>query len=329
MVLGGGLASGAYSDCGSVPFYVPVIEDVVRIPALPVAAAAEAMGQDSVDLKQSIPDGLQDIKFDSTSISVFEPGQRAIILWNGEEQILLLSTDQYSTQDSHVMEVIPMPSQPSIREGNFQTFEQAQKLLVKNQMWVFASGGAPDDIPIPKGAYQVTFHNKIGVHDLTVARIEDTTGFQNFANDYLGKNYGVEEVPIHEDFLNIISSYIREDYEWFAFDVINLRKTTNTRQPIQYRFKSDHAFYPMRISSNERGNTNVQLLLITPSELKNHSGLQGDSIEQHEPVKASAIEVEQLSPDWAGFFGDAETVYMHRWGIEGDIQSFTQDVKSR
>ena len=98
-----------FADCGSIPFYAPVLDSVDVV----VSSDTEAKG----------------LRVDPLKVSVFEPKQRAIILWNGDEEILLLSTDQRATQKSAVLEVIPLPAEPKVRLGSFKTFEAAQKLV--------------------------------------------------------------------------------------------------------------------------------------------------------------------------------------------------------
>lgn len=62
------LCSAIWADCGSVPFRSPLT--IKRMLAL-----------------ELLPDGQKNVKFDPLDVVVYEPGQRGIILWNGEEQI--------------------------------------------------------------------------------------------------------------------------------------------------------------------------------------------------------------------------------------------------
>lgn len=61
-----------------------------------------------------------------TDADVYGPGQKAIIAWNGEVERLILSTDLYATADTKVLEVLPLPSEPSVSEGSFQSFQAVQ-----------------------------------------------------------------------------------------------------------------------------------------------------------------------------------------------------------
>ena len=42
-----------------------------------------------------------------SDVSVYGPGQKAIIAWNGDEEILILSTDVRADSDSKVLEILP------------------------------------------------------------------------------------------------------------------------------------------------------------------------------------------------------------------------------
>ena len=64
----------AQGDCGCIPYYSPF----------------EAFGNLVLN---DMPDGKVNVEFNPLEVVVYEPGQRGIILWNGQEEILLLSTE--------------------------------------------------------------------------------------------------------------------------------------------------------------------------------------------------------------------------------------------
>jgi len=66
-----------------------------------------------------------------SDVSVYGPGQNAIIAWDGEEEIMILSTDVRATGDSQVLEILPLPSEPKIKKGDFASFEEVDKLIKK------------------------------------------------------------------------------------------------------------------------------------------------------------------------------------------------------
>ena len=303
-----GICSIAWSDCGSVPFYAPTL--------------------DSLDIVVINDHSPKDIEFDPLKVTIFEPKQRALILWDGREEILLLSTDQRATEQTAVLEVIPLPSKPSVRLGSFETFEKAQKLVLEKRMWACAHGGAKAGLTsLPESAGKIVFEEKLGVHDISVAEAINSDKFVNFVQSYLWDKYKTPQAPIKPEFVAIIQSYLDEGFEWFVFDVITLGDSTKTREPIEYRFKSDCVFYPMRISTQERGKTEVEILAFTKHGADNFEGLDRKYFKIDPQLDITKDELEGLNKNWQEFFGELPVVFLDQWKIEGDISTFVNDIK--
>src|SRR5512140_110581 len=62
-------------------------------------------------------------------VTIFEPTQRALIAWNGEEEILLLSTDLRASRATKVLEVMPFPAEPRVKKGDVAVFRRAVRLI--------------------------------------------------------------------------------------------------------------------------------------------------------------------------------------------------------
>lgn len=277
----GSASLAVWADCGSVPFYAPAISKIEVV----------TQKNDTGETRQ--------LKFDPLKVSVFEPRQRAIILWNGEEEILLLSTDQRASERSAVLEVIPLPSEPKVKLGSFQTFEAAQKLIVEKRM---------------------------GAHDLAVAEVNSPTGFVDFVQNYLRDRYKSPDAPIRPEFVKVIQSYLDDGYRWFAFDVIQMDGKVQSRQPIEYRFKSDRVHYPLRISSLEKGKTEAELLVFTVNGGKEFNGIAAKDVAREPAVDVLPSELRPLSADWTGFFGQKPAIVVEQWKIRGESSKLTRDV---
>jgi hypothetical protein len=312
--------SNGWADCGSIPFYAPVLLNMV------VDSPSEAPGSERTTRHDSTR-----IDFDPLNVTVFEPKQRALILWNGKEEILLLSTDQRASQRSAVLEVIPLPAEPKVNLGDFETFEAAQKLVIDKRMWVMAHAGAPaGSISIPEKAGKITFQKKLGAHDLAVAKVLDKSGFTGFVQKYLQDHYQTNEAPIRPDFLEIIQSYVDSGYRWFAFDVITLdEKNLQSREPIEYRFASDHVYYPLRISGLESGKTEVELLVFSEHAANHFMGLSLDRLSLEQPLPVTADEVERLNTQWAGFFGKTGKLTLNQWRVSEESAKLDRDILVR
>jgi hypothetical protein len=63
-------------------------------------------------------------------ITVSEPGQKALIGWNGKEEVLVLSTNVMTSEQVWVVELIPFPSQPVTPiAGTFDSFLKVEKSI--------------------------------------------------------------------------------------------------------------------------------------------------------------------------------------------------------
>ncbi|MFW5988005.1 MAG: DUF2330 domain-containing protein [bacterium] len=259
------------------------------------------------------------------NIQIYEPLQRAIIAWNGEEQILILSTDLYSSQPVKVLEVLPLPSEPEIKEGDMEVFEQINKLIHK-KIWqdITRPGFRSEGRSTEQEAGEITFHEQIGAHDITVTNVIRSDEFISWANDYL-KSLGVDTPTIPEDMEEVIAEYLADGYNWFVFDVVELDKNTKTNQAIQYQFKTDELFFPMRITRTEEGETEVNLQAIMPRLKPEVKGLRLREI--NPSVIATRNEIKNIDDDIYQMFNNQEQLVIHSWLFRGQLNSFTDDIR--
>jgi hypothetical protein len=271
------------------------------------------------------------IPFERTA-KVLEPNQRALIACDGKEQILILTTDLQSDQETKVLEIMPLPSEPTITKADAEVFKRATDLINKKLPWTqgeflsmgessFGSGGAP-----PAG--RVTFHKRIGAHDVSTTHVERPEAFIQWAQDYL-KAQGVDNPTIPPALARVIGEYISENFTWFVFDVVSLSKEPVTKEALQFRFKTEFLFYPMRITRAEHGDTTVTLLILTPRLIDPNFclGIVREKIRiVHQPVTLTGAEVADLSKDIFALLGNPKTIQIRNWEIRGSLDSFTDDV---
>ena len=109
-------------------------------------------------------------------VTIFEPTQRALIAWNGEEEILILSTDLRASRATKVLEVMPFPAEPRVKKGDVGVFRRAVRLINSKVpgLWRWSRPGIGAwtvrraESPPPG---EITFHERIGAHDVAVARV--------------------------------------------------------------------------------------------------------------------------------------------------------------
>jgi hypothetical protein len=263
-------------------------------------------------------------------VKIFEPTQRAMIAWNGEEEILLLTTDLRASQTTKVLEVLPLPTEPKVTEGDMEVFTRATTLINKKLRGTLKHGRmrqVEDEVPQPAG--EITFHERIGAHDISVAHVLDPEEFVAWVTAYLG-GQGVDSPVIPQTLRNVVNEYIGEDFKWFVFDVVELDEEPKTNQAIQYRFVTNSLFYPVKITRTDEGWTTIELLILTPKLLSNFPGIGIGEVElAHPPVSITADELRFLSEEIDDLLGHREDMKLRIWRITGDLPSFESDLIAR
>jgi hypothetical protein len=259
-------------------------------------------------------------------VQIFEPNQRAMLAWNGEEEILLLSTDLRASKPTQVLEVLPLPAEPRVKKGDVETFKRATSLINAKNLWRFlgvGKGRARHGAP-PAG--KVTFHKKIGAHDISVTQVLNTAGFISWVEKYL-QSQGVQNPIIPGANKRIIGEYLAEGFTWFVFDVVSLDEVLSTGEAIQYRFKTKFLYYPMKVTQTVAGQTNVDLLVLSPRLLAKFPGIPSSQVQlRHPPVSITSRELSSLNPDMDALLGHREDMKLRIWRLRGAMAAFHQDL---
>ena len=195
-------------------------------------------------------------------VSVYEPGQKAIIAWNGREEILILSTDVYSSKKTLVFEMLPLPSKPEkIELASFGSFEEVQRLIFGRIVKMYRA--------LDKAAKEVTvvFHEKIGAHDITVVQAGDTLEFVGWMEDFLKKS-GIEREVSLKDFEPVVRDYMARGFRFYVLDLIEVSLEQNSVEPILYKFETSFFYYPLKITSPLEGETRIALFTLTEGTIQ-------------------------------------------------------------
>jgi hypothetical protein len=254
-----------------------------------------------------------------------------MIAWNGKEEILLLSTDMRASDSTQVLEVLPLPAEPTVKKGDIETFKKAthlinRKIRAQHSLMSKRNGGKEK---IYKPAGEITFHKKIGAHDISVAHVLNKNGFIRWVEKHLD-SLGVKNPEIPEGLKNTVGEYLEEEFPWFVFDVVSLDKELKTNDAIQYRFKTAFVFYPIKIMSTEEGYTSMDFLILTPRLLKSFPGISLEKIHlQHEPISITSKELKDLNEEMDELLNHRENTKLRIWKIEGLISEFKKDLIAR
>jgi hypothetical protein len=200
------------------------------------------------------------------SVSVYEPGQKAIIAWNGQEEILILSTDVSAAGETLVLQIMPLPSNPKkIEKASFESFVAINDLIGIHARAVLGDNYQSEST---KGI-EVTFHERIGAHDVTVVKASDASELTSWAGDFLESNNVTGGISL-KNFEAVIEDYMALGFRFFALDIIQLSADQKSVEPILYQFETSFLYYPLRISSPISGDTKITLFLLTNGKIQSN-----------------------------------------------------------
>lgn len=200
----------------------------------------------------------------SPEVSVYEPGQKAIIAWNGQEEILILSTDVTSSRETLVLEFLPVPSEPQVDTASFQSFEEIQSLIWKEGVNMHYGLSEGD---VRGKSVEVVFHEKIGAHDIRVVRATGAVELVDWIEDFLQTNNMTETVSLGE-FEPAVEDYMGRGFRYYVLDLVTVGPDERSVNPIFYRFNSTFLYYPLVITSPVEGETEITLFLLTEEKVE-------------------------------------------------------------
>ncbi len=108
----------------------------------------------------------------------------------------------------------------------------------------------------------IIFHKKIDVHDITAVEVNDTDEFIHWLKNYIMR-YRLELPEKLNSALPIIEDYVNRGYNYFVIDIIELEEDLASVEPIVYKFKSNHIYFPLKVSKVAKGSTFVTLFIVT------------------------------------------------------------------
>ena len=206
-------------------------------------------------------------------IHIDQSAQNAIVAWNGEEEIIILSIDIESYDDATALRIIPLPSDPSeIEEGSFESFEKLTEIMnrkmedIRNQLETLGKGSEET----PSDGVEITFHKKIGAHDITVVKVNNLDYFLDWVKDF-AESKGLQPKEISSEFRQGVSNYLKKDIKYFVFDVIEAGQEKESIKPLIYHFDSDFLYFPILISGVseiKESQTEINLFIITKKEVE-------------------------------------------------------------
>lgn len=264
-------------------------------------------------------------------VSLQESGQNAIVAWNGNEEVIILSTDAKSSESTLVLEVLPLPSNPTkVGEGSFDSFVKLkeivnQKVEAIREQEMYKTLGRGVEV----AGIEITFHKKIGAHDITVVKVNDLDYFINWVKDFT-LNKGFEYSEISLEFKNSVVNYLNRDIKFFVFDVIEAGEDKQSIKPLVYRFKTDFLYYPLEITATSDAgwsSSGVNIFLIAKGTIdeeviRNINLWPGTGFDYN--IELSKAELKEVSPELEDLF-KSDTLVMNAY-YYGSLNRLNKDL---
>lgn len=267
-------------------------------------------------------------------VDLQESGQNAIVAFNGNEEVIILSTDAKSSESTLVLEVLPLPSNPEkVEEGSFDSFTKLIEIVKEKvraiERQVYKGLGMEAAPESPPGV-EITFHKKIGAHDLTIVRVNDLDDFLDWVKNFtLGKGFEYKEIS--PKFKDTVANYLNRDIKFFVFDVIETGKDRKSIKPLIYRFKTDFLYYPLEITATSdagwsSSRVNIFLIakgIIDEEKIININLWPITGFEYEYRIELTEKELKEVSPEIANLFSSA---YVMNAYYEGTLERLNKDL---
>lgn len=261
---------------------------------------------------------------------VSESSQKAIILHNGTEEVLILGTDLRADRKTGIIRFIPFPSVPHFELAPEDVFGQATDLLKKyNLQFLMASkGGGTAAQPV-----ELLLQKKLGAHDMTLIKVNDPQEVRAWVNGYFERRK-LPTLERYEEAERIIADYVDRGLAYFVFDYVELTEETRFIEPVLYRFASRDLYYPLKNTNTFGGKGGIELILFVPGSMCQPTlgaydtclGLPAFS-QRVEASTTSAVDQEDIASLYpeAGEFFAGRQVFMQMVTYWGDY-SFDNDI---
>lgn len=260
-------------------------------------------------------------------VSIYEPGQKAIIAWNGLEEILILSTDVLSTRNTTILEILPLPSNPKkIEQASLESFNVVQELIWSHMPQPPGFGYLRNET---ESDVEVVFHERIGMHDITVVKASNVSEFAEWISEFLTKN-GISQEPSLQNSELMIENYMLRGFRFYVLDLIKLSSDQRSVEPILYQFDSKFLYYPLLITSPIGGEGKIILFALTKGIIKEgyyplvKARYRGLNISEPIQFRLSNEELFTIDPRIGELFDGR--AWMTVLTYEGPLDKLTEDI---
>ncbi len=217
-----------------------------------------------------IPEAVADmgrVYVSTTGVNVSEDAQKAIILHNGREEVLILGTELRADRPTPLIRFIPFPSEPQVSLASPGVFERLAAIVAKYKLqYVYAFHSKGGRETTGRTGVEVRLSTKLGAHDLTVIQVHDPAVFRFWVNDYFRHKH-LPYASSYPDEEAVVADYVKRGIEFFVLDYVEVPQAKRFIDPVVYRFKTTSLYYPLKTSNTFGGKGQIELFIVSPTTL--------------------------------------------------------------
>ncbi|NLH79662.1 MAG: DUF2330 domain-containing protein [Phyllobacteriaceae bacterium] len=280
---------------------------------------------------------------------VEESSQKALILHDRREEVLILGTEIGSTAAQPILRFIPFPSEPKVSLAPPDTFDRVAAMLAKYRLrfatrWMTKGGAATRERGV-----EIVSAERLGSHDVTVLRVRDIAAFRTWIDDYV-RSHGLPAAAAYPREEAIVADYVARGFDHFVLDRVDLGAKPRFVEPLAFRFESSDLYYPLLTSNSFGGEGAIELFVVAPVTLcrpgsNDPSGaFRGEDFDlaatpargrclgldakasTSARLPAEEADLSSIFPEWRAFFG-AEPIFLQAIRRVGPYR-FEADVRA-
>jgi len=261
-------------------------------------------------------------------VEVHMPGQRAVIAFNGKEEILLLSVDLKASEPTKVLLLVPFPSEPKASAGDDTLFDRSARSIdekLRSAGLDEISAGDRDDDAAKKPPDKDAKPKKPKTLNVTILRTPNYRVFIARVEESLRKA-GAADPVIPATLRRAAQDCLRDGFRWYAFSVIEVGPKPVATPAVQYRFATRKLYYPLRLARSNSGATAIRLILVSP-RLVQMPNLRPATVQLlHQPVRIPDSELWDLGKEMHSMLPQKTPNLIRMWQIQGKLPAFQRDV---
>ena len=199
---------------------------------------------------------------------IYQPGEKAIVAFNGEREAIILQQYIKSNRFSKAVRIFPFPSEVDYALADPSIFRKIKKLSRKKKLEIKKNYQTPLTTFTKRRKNLVQFIIKDRAltkpfNSFSVKAKNRTDLFDRL--DAMLKEKNLPRLSLLNGKKAIFDTYFEKKYNFFTIDMIQCRPKTRRTSPVSYCFETQALYFPMGLSQVFERPGTITLFLIYPT----------------------------------------------------------------